>query len=201
MNDDNRRLSGSYTVEASFLVPLCTLIILFLITQTLFYLDIVTAERVAASAAEQGIQYISDCASVQSAGVDYGRFYDNGLIRRFSNDGTAKDENTIADLASGLLEGRLWFANGRGVTAEAKDGKVTVRMTVEPDDRIKAVFFGFGIKLFRREVSVTRERKNLPVTNRITTAAWSFTAPAVTAGTTVRWAIFPAELQRARITL
>lgn len=172
MNCDNRRLSGSYTVEASFLVPLCTLIILFLITQTLFYRDIVTAERVAASAAEQGIQYIGDCASVQSAGVDYARFYDNGLIRRFSNDVTAKDEKTIADLASRLLEGRLWFANGRGVTAEAKDGKVTVRMTVEPDDRIKALFFGFGIKLFRREVSVTREQKNLPVTNRITTAAW-----------------------------
>ena len=45
-------------------------------------------------------------------------------------------------------------------------------MTVEPDDRIKALFFGFGIKLFRREVSVTKERKNLPVINRVATASW-----------------------------
>ena len=172
MNQGNKRLSCSYTVEASFLVPICTLVILFLITQALFYRDIVVAERVAASAAEQGVQYISECASVQTAGVDYGRFYDNGLFRRFSGDGTAQDEKAIAEQATRLLDGKLWFANGRDVTAEAKNGKVMVRMTVEPDDRIKALFFGFGIKLFRREVSVSRESKNLPVINRVTTASW-----------------------------
>ena len=172
MNCENKRLSCSYTVEASFLVPLCTLVILFLITQALFYRDIVVAERVASSAAEQGVQYISECASVQTAGVDYGRFYDNGLFRRFSDDGTGQEEKAIAEQATRLLDGKLWFANGRGVTAEAKNGRVTVRMTVEPDDRIKALFFGFGIKLFRREVSVSRESKNLPVINRVTTASW-----------------------------
>ena len=109
---------------------------------------------------------------MQTAGVDYARFNDNGLFRRFSDSGTARDEEAVAKLAAELLDGKLWFANGRGVRAEAKNGKVTVRMTVEPDDRIKALFFGFGIKLFRREVSVTKERKNLPVINRVATASW-----------------------------
>lgn len=172
MNHDSKRLSCSYTVEASFLVPICTLVILFLITQALFYRDIVVSERVAASAAEQGAQYIGECASVQTAGVDYARFEDNGLFRRFSDSGTARDEEAVAKLAAELLDGKLWFATGRGVSAEAKNGKVTVRMTVEPDDRIKALFFGFGIKLFRREVSVTKERKNLPVINRVAAASW-----------------------------
>lgn len=172
MNHDSKKLSCSYTVEASFLVPICTLVILFLITQALFYRDIVVSERVAASAAEQGAQYIGECASVQTAAVDYARFEDNGLFRRFSDSGTARDEEAVAKLAAELLAGKLWFATGRGVSAEAKNGKVTVRMTVEPDDRIKALFFGFGIKLFRREVSVTKERKNLPVINRVATASW-----------------------------
>ncbi len=172
MNHDSKRLSCSYTVEASFLVPICTLVILFLITQALFYRDIVVSERVAASAAEQGAQYIGECASVQTAAVDYARFEDNGLFRRFSDSGTARDEEAVAKLAAELLDGKLWFATGRGVSAEAKNGKVTVRMTVEPDDRIKALFFGFGIKLFRREVSVTKERKNLPVINRVAAASW-----------------------------
>ena len=172
MNHDSKRLSCSYTVEASFLVPICTLVILFLITQALFYRDIVVSERVAASAAEQGAQYIGECASVQTAAVDYARFEDNGLFRRFSDSGTARDEEAVAKLAAELLDGKLWFATGRGVSAEAKNGKVTVRMTVEPDDRIKVLFFGFGIKLFRREVSVTKERKNLPVINRVAAASW-----------------------------
>ena len=64
-------LNASYTVEATFISPIVTVIIVLLISETLFYRDILTAERAAMNAAENGLRYAVADAAFGKADWDY----------------------------------------------------------------------------------------------------------------------------------
>ena len=51
---------GSYTIEAVFIIPLCTTVVILLLLRTLFMRDVIVAERVAQTALENGVRYCKD---------------------------------------------------------------------------------------------------------------------------------------------
>ena len=172
LSEKANTMPASYTVEAAFIVPLCTMIVLLLIGQTLFYRDIVTAERIAMSAAEEGVQYRLTASALGSAKLDFGRFQKEGILQNYGASLRIKDEEAIAEYAEELLDGKLWFAYGTGVSAEIQGNDVTVTITIDAADAVKYLFRYGNAALFRRKVSVTAQGQDLATDNRMITAAW-----------------------------
>jgi hypothetical protein len=165
-------LVASYTVEAAFIVPLCTMIILLLIGQTLFYRDVVTAERIAMTAAQEGVQYRLTSSALGEAKPDYGRFFSEGILQNYRTALRIKDEEAIEEYAAELLRGKLWFAYGTGVFAEIQGNDVTVTITIDAADAVKYLFRYGNAPLFHRKASVTVQGQDIAMDNRMITAAW-----------------------------
>ena len=169
---ESRAVTASYTVEAAFIVPLCTMIILLLIGQTLFYRDVVTAERIAMTAAQEGVQYRLTSSALGGAKLEYARFLNEGILQSYATALRIKDEEAIEEYAAELLRGKLWFAYGTGVSAEIQGNDVTVTITVDAADAVKYLFRYGNAPLFHRKASVTVRGQDIAMDNRMITAAW-----------------------------
>ena len=167
-----KRFFASYTVEATFIVPIVTMIVVLLISETLFYRDILTAERVAMSAAENGLRYSLNDASLGKADWDYSHLTEAGVGRTLLRYNTNKDKYKIEEYASKKLEESLWFAVAGPVTTEIDGDEVRVSFMLLAQDDILAVFRPLNIGLFHRNISVTEYGHDAPGTNRLLIAAW-----------------------------
>lgn len=165
-------VKASYTVEATFIIPIVTLIITLLISETLFFRDVLTAERVAMSAAENGLRYVTADASFGKADWDYSRLSAAGASAILLNEIKAKDRQKIEEYAALKIKENLWFAVPGPVSAESDGGDMTVSVTITAGDGILAVFRPLNKGLFVRKVSVTASAHDAPGMNRILVAAW-----------------------------
>ena len=168
----HKRLTASYTVEATFIVPIVTIIVILLISETLFYRDVLTAERVAMSAAENGLRYTRNDASLGNADWDYSHLSEAGIGRTLLRYNKSRDRGKIEEFTSKKLEESLWFAVAGPVTAEIDGDDVKVSFTLLGADDILAVFRPLNTGLFHREISVTEYGHDAPGTNRLLVAAW-----------------------------
>lgn len=167
-----KQLKASYTVEAAFIVPLCTMVIILLIGQTLFYRDVLAAERVAMCAATEGGRYRLVAASLGKDGLNYNRFAESGILKNNGTGRRMRDEEEIEEYAAELLKGKLWFATGGSITADIQGDNVTVSISVDAADSVKGLFRYGMFSLFHRKVSVTVPVQDIPTDNRLVTAAW-----------------------------
>ena len=167
-----RRLSASYTVEAAFILPICTAVILLLISETLFYRDIVVAERIAKDAAESGTRYVLFDAALGRADLDYAHFLENGILKKLQKSGRYRDERAIEEFADSLMADRLWFAHAGSATAEVNGDDVSVTFSVSGPDAVRAFFSPGSGGLFNRTVTVTVRGRNVAGAARLCTAAW-----------------------------
>lgn len=168
----NRVLKASYTVEAAFILPIVTLVVILLIAETLFYRDILTAERVAACAAENGHRYTYGDASFGKADWEYSHMQGAGAERLLLRKTARKDRKAIEDYASKKLEDTLWFASAGTISAEINGETVSVEIGVSVANEIRYLFRFFSPGFFNRTVTVTEKGSDIPGTNRILTAAW-----------------------------
>ncbi|MBO4695976.1 MAG: hypothetical protein J5643_01695 [Lachnospiraceae bacterium] len=165
-------LNASYTVEATFIIPIVTVIIVLLISETLFYRDILTAERAAMNAAENGLRYAAADAAFGKADWDYSHMSSAGVSGMLLHRIRAKDRQKIEEYATEKLKENLWFAVPGPVTAESDGDNITVSVTITARDGILAVFRPLNKGLFARTVSVTASGHDAPGANRILVAAW-----------------------------
>lgn len=167
-----KQWKASYTVEAAFIIPMITLIIVFLISQTLFYRDVLTAERIAMTAAENGVRYTDGDAALGEADWDYSHLSEAGIAREILSYNNRKDRKAIEEYASARLKENLWFAVPGAVSAQIDGDDVTVTVSVRAGDDIMALLRGLNRRLFVREVSVTEYGHDAPSVNRAMVAVW-----------------------------
>lgn len=166
------RWTASYTVEAAFVVPICTMVVLLLIGQVLFYRDVVVAERVAMSAAEEGARYRLYAALPGKTALSYERFRKEGVLQSGSSEVRSQDERTIAGYTEELLQGKLWFACQGKVTVDIQGNYVNVSFAVDAPYSVTDLF-GYGKRsVFHRMVSVTAEGQDIAEDNRVILTAW-----------------------------
>lgn len=167
-----KQWQASYTVEATFIIPIVTLVMILLITETLFYRDILTAERIAATVAENGVRYTGGDAKLGEADWDYSHFSEAGIAREILRYNSSKDRRKLEEYATEKLRKNLWFAVPGTVSAQTDGSDVTIRITIRVGDDIIALFRGLNRGMFVREVSVTERGHDAPFVNRTLVAAW-----------------------------
>lgn len=165
-----RRWKGSYTVEAAYIVPLCTMIVLLMITQILFYHDIVVAEQAALTAAENGNRYVQYGGGLGQVAPEYGQFVRSSPVRAFFRD-RSEEEAAIGQYVSELLNGQMWISTCGGISVDATGDNVVISMNLNAGNETNAAGI-FRNGLFRRQIRITSRGRDIPMDNRLIKAAW-----------------------------
>lgn len=164
--------NGSYTIEAVFIVPLCTAVVILLLSKTLFFRDTLVAQRIAQCAAEKGIAYLTQSSSMDKAEIDYYKWKQEGVLRGILDDSSKTDCQTIMNYVNQKMSDELWFADYLGTEISIDESRVTVKITISAD-RAVAFLEGWGVRWFYQDIKVTEQAKDLPNRNRGIMAAWN----------------------------
>lgn len=162
---------GSYTIEAVFIIPLCTTVVILLLLRTLFMRDVIVAERVAQTALENGVRYMTQNASLGKAEINYRRWKQDGMLRGFSDSAKEQDRATITDYVNRKMEDALWFADYDGTEVTIDGTNISVSLSVGAN-RAFHLFGGLGKRWFRQDIKVSENIQNLPNQNREIMLAW-----------------------------
>ncbi len=134
-----RKVRGSYTVEAVFVIPLVTMIIILLIDMSLYLRDLTTARALAVRIAEE-----TRALNLNDELPEYGRvLYERKVSRSIWSDwfgGTDdEDEEHMISRLREKTENAFWVSRAVSPVVEIGGGEVKVRFRLEGD---------FGIPLW-----------------------------------------------------
>ena len=103
-------VSGSFTVEAVFIVPMVTMIIILLIDMALYLRDVSVAETLAERVAEDTRALILNDEEPRQHKVMYERKLTKSIFRRWFTDTSSEDAESMEEYLTELSEGRFWIS-------------------------------------------------------------------------------------------
>lgn len=165
-----RRIRCSYTIEAAYIVPLCTMIIMLLLTETLFYRDILTTEGVALKAVDEAARYVQHSAKPGEAAIDYSHLK-RGVFAELRRTHYS-EENVLTGYVEERLRNRLWISVCGAADVRISGDRISVSVRLHGRDELRYLFRYLPSGLFLREISVSTKVESLSETNRLVVAAW-----------------------------
>lgn len=127
---------GSFTVEAVFIVPMVTMIIILLIDMALYLRDVSVAETLAERVAEDTRALILNDEEPRQHKVMYERKLTKSIFRRWFTDTSSEDAESMEEYLTELSEGRFWISRIDSQSIRAEGGTITVHIRLCSDTEI-----------------------------------------------------------------
>ncbi len=162
-------VDGSYTVEAAFLVPIITGIVVLLIGAAMYLRDITLAHSVVAEVAEKGRMLVQHEVLPGTDEILYERELKEGIFTRLIVDTDNEDEALLLRELEDSLKGRLWIGSCINKQIDIEDGKLEISLVVRTG--VPTALLGEGLNaFFRRTVSSTTDLQGVDEKTRIYSA-------------------------------
>lgn len=131
---------ASMTVEAVFIIPLATMMIVLLIDMALYMRDLSVARALAERVAEDTRALILNDEEPRLHKVMYERKLERSIFERWFSDTASEDSDSMEDYLDELAEGRFWISRVDGRSIRAEDNCITVHIALKSDTEMP--FFG-----------------------------------------------------------
>ena len=129
-------IRASFTVEAVFIVPLVTMIVILLIDMALYLRDVSVAETLAERVAEDTRALILNDEEPRLHKVMYERKLTKSIFRRWFTNTNSEDAESMEEYLTELSEGRFWISRIDSRSIRADGGTITVRIKLCSDTGI-----------------------------------------------------------------
>ena len=133
-------MRGSFTVEAVFIVPAITMIVILMIDMALYLRDYSVAQTLAERVAEDTRALVLNDEEPRLHKVMYERKLSGSIVRRWFQDTDDEDEETMEQYMEELCHGRFWISRIDGKSVRIGEGKVSVTLKFKTDTAMP--FFG-----------------------------------------------------------
>jgi|GEM_PF-3535986 TadE-like protein. len=129
-------IEGSFTVEAAFIVPLVTMILVLLIDMALYMRDLSTARTLAERVAEDTRALVLNDEEPRLHKVMYERQLTQSVFQRWFAGTDREDADNMDDYLEELSGGRFWISRMDSHSVRVEDGSVVVRIALVSDTGI-----------------------------------------------------------------
>lgn len=164
-----RMLGGSYTVEAAFLVPIITGMIVVLIGASMYLRDITLVQSVVAEVSEKGRMLVQHEVLPGTNEILYERELKEGIFSRLLGDSNREDEALLLRELEAGLKGRMWLSRCINKKIDIEAGELEISLVVQAG--VPTLLFGTGLNsFFRRTVSERTELAGVEEKTRIYSA-------------------------------
>ena len=165
-----RTVRASFTVEAVFIVPLVTMIIVLLIDMALYMRDLSVARTLAERVAEDTRALILNDEEPRLHKVMYERKLERSIFRRWFSNTAKEDADSMEEYLDELAGGRFWISRIEGRSIRAEDDSVIVHISLKSDTEIP--FFGQTLtsRWFSDDVTCVVDCKDIGLRTRIYSA-------------------------------
>lgn len=126
-------MRASFTVEAVFIVPAVTMIIILLIDMALYLRDVSAAEALAERVAEDTRALILNDEEPRQHKVMYERKLTKSIFRRWFTNTDSEDAKSMEEYMTELSEGRFWISRIDSRSIRAEGGVITVSLKLCSD--------------------------------------------------------------------
>ncbi len=166
-----REAEGSFSVEAAFLFPTVTLIVMILLLLTMYLRDLTVARSIVLSVAEEGRALIERHVGAEGV-VQYEKLLDRGLFERM----LAKEEEEepfIRQILAQKLSGRLWISECLGANVTISGGELEIKVSIVSDGGIVGLVKWLPGDLFRDDICVCVKCRDVGTRTRMYTAIFN----------------------------
>lgn len=163
-------LRASFTVEAVFIVPLVTVIIVLLIDMSLYMRDLSVARTLAERVAEDTRALILNDEEPRLHKVMYERKLERSIVQRWFSNTAKQDADSMEEYLDGLSEGRFWISRIESRSIRAEDDSVIVHISLKSDTEVP--FFGQALtsRWFSDDVTCVVDCQDIGLRTRIYSA-------------------------------
>ncbi|MBO4652510.1 MAG: hypothetical protein J5649_04250 [Lachnospiraceae bacterium] len=163
-------LRASFTVEAVFIVPLVTMIIVLLIDMSLYMRDLSVARTLAERVAEDTRALILNDEEPRLHKVMYERKLERSIFQRWFSNTAKQDADSMEEYLDELSEGRFWISRIESRSIRAEDDSVIVHISLKSDTEVP--FFGQALtsRWFSDDVTCVVDCQDIGLRTRIYSA-------------------------------
>ncbi|MBR6018597.1 MAG: pilus assembly protein [Lachnospiraceae bacterium] len=160
-------LRGSFTVEAVFVVPMITMIIILMIDMALYLRDYSVAHTLAERIAEDTRALVLNDEEPTLHKVMYERKLSGSIVRRWFRNTDAEDEETMEQYLEELCQGRFWICRIDGKSVRIGEGKVSVTMKLKTDTAMPFIGKALTTHWFSDEITCEMPCEDVGLRTRI----------------------------------
>ena len=124
-------VAASFTVEAAFVVPFITMIVVLLIDMTLFLRDVSVAGELASRIAEETRALVLNDEDPVTGVTRYERKFTQSFFARWFGNTDSADAAEMTGRLTELLENRFWICRAQDASVRISGGVVTVRLKLK----------------------------------------------------------------------
>ncbi len=161
---------ASFTVEAVFIVPLLTMVIVLLVDMALYLRDLSAAETLAVRVAEDTRALILNDEEPRLHKVMYERKLEQSIFRRWFANTEEADAESMEEYLEELAEGRFWISKIEGHSVRAEDDRVIVHISLRSDSDIPLFGKALVSKWFSDDVTCSVNCEDIGLRTRIYSA-------------------------------
>ena len=129
-------VAASFTVEAAFVVPFITMIVVLLIDMTLFLRDVSVAGELASRIAEETRALVLNDEDPVTGVTRYERKFTQSFFARWFGNTDSADAAEMTGRLTELLENRFWICRAQDASVRISGGVVTVRLKLKADSGV-----------------------------------------------------------------
>lgn len=127
------RIRASYTVEAVFVMPIVTMVIVLLVEMGLYQRDLMTAEMIAGRVAEEARAYRLHAVDPYSDRVIYDYLKPGNIAAEWLRKDRSAEEEYLKQYMKSMLEKSFWVASVDACSVEFENSKVNVTVSIHSD--------------------------------------------------------------------
>ena len=162
-----RELDASYTVEAVFIVPFVSVLIVILVNMALYLRDVSAAEALAERVAEDARALILNDEEPRKKQVMYERKLKQSVFQRWFVGQKTEDANTMTEYLRELCEDRFWISRAEFCDVEIDGSEIRVRIRLVSDSEIPALGTALSKRWFSDEICRSIRCVDVPLRTRI----------------------------------
>ena len=134
------RARASYTVEAVFVIPFITVLVVLMIDMTLYLRDVAAAASLAGQIAEEGRALTLNDVDPVTHRIRYERRLETSVFARWFQGTETKDAEEMTERLSKELKGRLWVCRAEDALVSIGGGKVRVQIRLSEGGAVPRMF-------------------------------------------------------------
>ncbi len=127
------RIRASYTVEAVFIMPIVTIVIVLLVEMGLYQRDLLTAEMIASRVTEEARAYRIHAVDPYSDRVIYDYLKPGNIVTEWLKKDRSGEEEYLRQYLDSLLEDSFWIATVDACSVEFENNRANVTVSIHSD--------------------------------------------------------------------